>query len=155
MGEHGERHEQRRTVRPAEPADDAVGDIRADRPEHSRDEAVGIGHVVQIERVRGGDAGDDAGLLEAQQHERAPEHVKQLDGKEQRPERDGLIAALRGEAHTVVADEHYSPISSFHVSIARCANGHLSVPVGISFPEPQLRRSTPAAPAMACRPHRQ
>ena len=61
----------------------------------------------EVERIRRGDPRDDADLLDPNEDEDAPEHVEQLDRDEQRSQRDARVAALRGEAHAIVADEHY------------------------------------------------
>ena len=65
-----------------------------------------VRHVVQIERIRGRNAGDDADLLDAEEHEGSPEDVEQLHGDEQHPERNRRLGSLGREADAVVADEH-------------------------------------------------
>ena len=105
--EHRCGDEQRRAARRAEAAYRSVRDVPSERPQQRGDEAVGVGHVVEVEGIGRGDPGCDPDLLEPRDDEDAPEHVEQLDGEEQRPQGDGPVAALRGEAHAIVADEHY------------------------------------------------
>jgi len=80
-----------------------------DRPHDRRNQAVGVGHEDEIERVRGRDSRHDPHPLHAEQHERRPHHVEPLHGEEQHPEREGRVDLLRGEAHAVMADEHGRP----------------------------------------------
>src|SRR6266480_4294210 len=70
------------------------------------DEAERVRHVIQIEGIRGRKTGDDADLLDAEEHEGRPEEVEQLHGDEQDPERNRRLGFFGREADTVVADEH-------------------------------------------------
>jgi len=67
---------------------------------------VRIGHVVQVERICRGEARNDSEFLDAEENERRPNHVEQLDGDKEHPEGDGAVDFLRREAHAVVANEH-------------------------------------------------
>jgi len=49
---------------------------------------VRIRHIVEIEGIRGGDSGDDAHMLDAEEHEGSPEDVEELHGDEEDPERN-------------------------------------------------------------------
>src|SRR5262249_9025150 len=76
------------------------------RPQRRGHEAVGIGHVVEVERIGAGDTGNDAGSLDPEQDQGSPQHVEKLDRDEQQPQREGRIPPLGGEANSVVPDEH-------------------------------------------------
>jgi hypothetical protein len=69
----------------ATPGEPSVSQQRSGRPEERREQVVGIRHVVEIERIRGRNAGDDPNLLDAEQDKRRPEDVEQLDGDKQNP----------------------------------------------------------------------
>lgn len=67
--------------------------------------------VVEVQRGDGGDAGDDADVLEAQQQASGPEQVHELDGQEQRAKGDLRRDPLSGKADGKVTDEHLSSLS--------------------------------------------
>jgi len=70
------------------------------------EQAVRVRHVIEIEGIRGRKAGDDADLLDAEEHEGRPEDVEQLDGDEQHPERDRRVGFFGRETDAVVTHEH-------------------------------------------------
>src|SRR5207245_11617295 len=84
-------------------------DVPSERPQQRGDEAVGVGHVVEVEGIGRRNPRDDAHLLDAERDQDAPAEVEQLDGEEQHPQRDRLVEPLRREADAIVAHEHGVP----------------------------------------------
>jgi hypothetical protein len=63
---------------------------------------VRVRHVIQVERVGRGDAGNDADFLNPQQGEDRPEHINELHGDEKQPQRDTFLCSFGGKANAVV-----------------------------------------------------
>src|SRR2546422_505836 len=64
---------------------------RTGRPQGRGHETVRVGHVIQVEGIRGRDPRDDAHLLDAEEHEGGPGDVEELNGDEENPQGDGLV----------------------------------------------------------------
>src|SRR5450432_615758 len=111
VGEHREADDDARANRSGT-KEHAVRDAAHDRPRDRGEQAVRIGHVEEVEWVRGRDAGNDADFFDAEEDQRRPDDIEQLDGEEEHPEWDGAISALGAEAYAVVADEHVEFLGS-------------------------------------------
>ena len=55
---------------------------------------MGVGHVIEVERIGFGEAGDDAQLLDPHQHHDGPDHIQPLHGDEPNPKRHALAEGL-------------------------------------------------------------
>jgi len=75
------------------------------RPAQHAQQTVRIRHVIQIERVGSGDAGDDPHLLNPQQNKDRPQHINKLHGDKQQPKWNALFRALGGKADAVMTGE--------------------------------------------------
>jgi len=84
----------------------APGDERHDAPPERRGERMRVGHVVEIERIGGGEPRCQLHLLDAAQDQPGPHDVDQLTRDEQRAEGQALIDRLRGERRAVMTDHH-------------------------------------------------
>src|ERR1051326_625691 len=75
---------------------------RQHRPAQHPEQAVRIWHVIQVERVGSGNARNDAHLLNSQQDEDRPQHINELYGDKQQPQRNTFLCGFGGEANAVV-----------------------------------------------------
>src|SRR4029077_11419817 len=107
VGEHGQAHYNAR-LSACRAREKLIGAPADARPENGRQQAMRVGHVVQIERIRRGDSGHDAHLLDAQENARGPENVQKLYRQKKHPERNRRLSALGGEARAIVAYKHCS-----------------------------------------------
>jgi hypothetical protein len=108
MRENGETHQQRRAVRGNVAPADFVNCKRHRRPEERANETVRVRHVIKIERISGGDSGNETDLLDPKQNKWRPQKIQQLHGYEQNPERDLVLLRFDRKRDTVMADEHQS-----------------------------------------------
>src|SRR5580658_7436756 len=70
---------------------------------------MGVGHVIEIVRVGLGEAGNDAQLLDAAEHQDRPHHIEPLHGDEVDPKRHNRRGRLGAERDAIMTDEHLSP----------------------------------------------
>ena len=111
MRENGETHERRRAIRGNVAPADFVNCERYRRPEERAKEAVRVRHVIKIERVRGGDPGNETHFLDPKQNEWRLQKIQQLHGHEQNPERDFVSLRFDRERDAIMPHEHSSMCS--------------------------------------------
>src|SRR6266566_10050256 len=120
MGKNRDRNPEGRLPSEGRAGDQSVDECASRGPENGRQEAVRVRHVVEIERIGGRYSGNDSDLLDAEQDERRPENIQQLDGEKEDPERDGWVDSLDGEGRAIVPDEHgWGPFAGGTRSAAR------------------------------------
>ena len=76
------------------------------RPEQGSEEAVAVGHPVEIVGIEGRESRNDPELFDSEQHEDREQDVEQLYGQKQHSQREPRGRLLSGERDSVVADEH-------------------------------------------------
>ncbi len=93
-------------------------------PDDRGREAVGIGHVVEVQWARCCEPRRDPHLLDSSDDEQRPEHVDELDGKKKCPKRHSLGSAAKAQARPIVSNEHCPPTPSRRLP-ASSLGGHV------------------------------
>lgn len=81
------------------------------RPDQCPEQAVRIGHVMEVHRVHRGDAGDDPHRLDPRDQQDGKADVDELRGDEQRSEPRRPRAGRRDQRRGEVTDEHGASLS--------------------------------------------
>ena len=77
-----------------------------DRPRDRSDEAVTVGHMVEIEGIRFCETGHNAYLLDPEKDEHRPQYIHKLYRQKQHPQRDPAIHLLEHKTGCVVSYPH-------------------------------------------------
>lgn len=78
MGENRCSYQQSRSMRALPARKQTIGGIGEDRPPQRPQQAVRLGHIVEIQGIGGPEPGNDSHFLNTQHYEKSPEDIDQL-----------------------------------------------------------------------------